>query len=179
MHGYFIKKIIAVPETMGRGLLNESAGDAGQAETVIRLLIPVAFPSRLSAWPWITPDCRRTSGFSSPVCAAAFLRSSFSSPNPADAFRIENLALPTCCPFSSVLDDVKSGEVYPKLRRHDGPYHFGTFFIISSMLNFPPPGMPGISGVVMSPGFWPALQAPSHFASSVERVSFVPLIGGL
>ena len=38
------------------------------------------------------------------------------------------------------------------LCRRDGPYHFGIIFIISSMLNFPPPGMPGM---MMSPGFWP------------------------
>jgi uncharacterized membrane protein len=48
----------------------------------------------------------------------------------------------------------------------------GMFFISSSMLIS---GMPGID---TSPAFWPALQAPNHFASMRVVASRMPAIGG-
>ena len=70
--------------------------------------------------PETIPDPHQTSGFSFPVCAAAFLRSSFSWLNPVDAFRIENLVLPTCRPFSNVLGD--ETKMNPALTVPDAKY---------------------------------------------------------
>jgi hypothetical protein len=71
---------------------------------------------------------------------------------------------------------VKAFDGHRRLSENHGRCRaYGPFdapFLIASMLMF------GIPGITISPGFCPALQGPSHFASITDEDSFIPDIGG-